>query len=150
MAKKISILPLCIFAIVMLALLSSTMAIKNNKVTRVFDMNGPNVKQVTSIEFVNDGEQDLESYILLVASQFENDLIQIEAKIKEDSVEVVRQENMDLDKHIAFKAIFDTPLKAGSEHRLIVTEEYVNRKVPFPNRLKITDTPRVRITGKFT
>jgi hypothetical protein len=80
-----------IFTLLMVALLvGNSSAIVNNRVTRVFDMNGPNTKQVTSIEIANDGDEEISQYILLVHNQHLKSLIHIQAKIKDDTFEVDR------------------------------------------------------------
>lgn len=143
--KDLRMQTLCLFIILFLSF-SNVKAIVNDRVTRVFNMEGPNVKQVTSIEFVNDGKQDIDSYILLVPSQHIDNLVQIEAKAKGVALSTTKYESSEIPStHVGFKVQLDAPLKPGKTAKISVTEEYINRKKPFPSKMKITDTPKVRV-----
>lgn len=100
-----------VFTLLIIALFASnSAAIVNNRVTRVFDMNGPNTKQVTSIEFTNDGEEEISQYILLVLTHHLKDLVHIEAKVRDDILEAIRYPDGDVRIFILSKFSRHVPL----------------------------------------
>lgn len=142
----------CIKVITLLTLLMSAYALVNQKVTRVIDMNGPNVKQVTSIEFSGEaapGESKsvelISHYIALVHRDVVDSMIFIRAKAGEAILDVTRSESDDPagNQYSAFKISFATPIEHSKTQSLVITEEYVNRKVPYPKKMKLTDDPKV-------
>lgn len=139
-----------LFAVLLLicsSLFESASGIVNNRVVRVFDMDKYNTKQITTIEFVNDSEQDIDSYTLLVDNNFIKNLVYIEAKIGNEKQSMTKIETKESfsDKYTGFLVKFKDPLKKKDEGKLTVLEEYINRKRPFPNTMKITDIPKIRV-----
>ena len=128
-------------------LLSSVKGITNNAITRILDLEGPNSKQVTSIEFVNDGEADIETYTLLIDSNQLKNLVYIQAKVNNEKLEVKRSKSDDYhsSNHSSFLVEFKTPIAKGQEVKIIVLELYKNRKRPFPRTMKITEVPKIRV-----
>ena len=125
----------------------SARGIINNRITRAFDMDGPNSKQVTLIEFTNDSNEDIETYTLLVNSNHFNNLVYIEAKMNDEKLEVKRSIVDDVlsPHHSSYKVKFKNPISRGSKGKMIVLELYKNRKLPFPRTMKLTDIPKVRL-----
>lgn len=131
----------------LLVLIATANAITNNRVTRIVDMNGPNIKQVTSIEFTNDSDQDIDSYILLPVNGQADNLAYIEAKHNNKVLDITYNEaqkggSISQD---YYTAKFSEPLAAGKSTKIVVTEEYIRRKDPFPSRMRLKDDPIVRV-----
>lgn len=146
MARK-DLLVVCLLFLISISFAAKGQGeVHNTKVTRVLSMNGPNIKQVTSIEIKNDSKEPVSEYILLVPNDHLDNIVNLDVSTKEKKLEVTRHTGSEVPtQYTAFKVKFDTPIPAGKDERITVSEEHVNRKRAFPSKMKINDTPRVRV-----
>jgi oligosaccharyltransferase complex subunit alpha (ribophorin I) len=127
--------------------MANSSGIVNNRVQREINFSGPNLKQSVTIEFSNDSKEDITEYILVIPKEHAENLAQIDATIQGETLNVVRDDSISTgsDKYTPFRVTLNEKLQPGDEARLILSEEYGNRKLPFPPTMKLKDTPKVRV-----
>lgn len=131
-----------------LILLTLSMAIVNHKVTRTVNLDGNTVSSLSTIVIENNEDPGLvKNYLIALNASTYPDLINL--KVTQDDTSLTFEEAPLFDAKPsnmkAFNVKLDVPIKLDASTTIVVEEIYANRKIPFPRKMKLTETPKYRI-----